>query len=224
MLCGIVRMNTPEAGPWYCCLMRLEISDLYTVKNAIDDVEMALRELGEGAAINQPRNRVVTGNGSLQVMSGFVPGAQALGLSTIRPLDPVQALSCRSSIARRASSWQSWKRNTLGQIRTGAASGVASKVLARADASSVSVIGSGWQARTQLEAVCAVRNIERANVFSRDSERRGAFARDMSEKLGIPVTAADSGEEAVRGTDIVIVITNARTRCWRASGLSQACT
>jgi alanine dehydrogenase len=192
-------------------LNEAEVSGLYAVRNAIEDVEMALRQLGEGAAINQPRNRVITGNGSLQVMSGFVPGAQALGLKYYSASRSGASFVVSLFDSETGQLLAIMEGNTLGQIRTGAASGVASKVLARADASSVSVIGSGWQARTQLEAVCAVRNIERANVFSRDSERRGAFARDMSEKLEIPVTAADSGEEAVRGTDIVIVITNART-------------
>src|SRR5207245_10655274 len=62
----------------------------------------------------------------------------------------------------------------LGQQRTGAASGVATKYLARADASTVGIVGTGWQAESQLEAVCAVRSIRRLRCFGRDNARRAA--------------------------------------------------
>jgi ornithine cyclodeaminase/alanine dehydrogenase-like protein (mu-crystallin family) len=192
-------------------LNEAQVSELYTMEDALAGVELALRELGEGTAINQPRNRVVTGSGSLQVMSGYVPGAQAVGLKFYSASRAGAKFLVPLFDSETGDLLSIMEANTLGQIRTGAASGVATKVLARADASSVSVIGSGWQARTQLEAVCAVRPIRRVNVFSRNEERRESFARDMSARLGIPVQAAGSGEEAVRGTDIVIVITNART-------------
>jgi ornithine cyclodeaminase/alanine dehydrogenase-like protein (mu-crystallin family) len=187
-----------------------DVAQLYTMQDAIEGVEMALRELGEGTAVNQPRNRITAGAGSLQVMSGFLPGARAVGLKFyfasrggakfVVPLFDAESGELLSIM----------EANTLGQIRTGAASGVATRALARADATSVAVIGSGWQARTQLEAVCAVRRIHHVKVFSRDSDRRRGFASSMSEKLAIEVEPADSGQDAVRGTDIVIVITNAR--------------
>jgi ornithine cyclodeaminase/alanine dehydrogenase-like protein (mu-crystallin family) len=188
-----------------------QVAELYTMNDALSDVELALRELGEGTAVNQPRNRVVTGNGSLQVMSGYVPGARAVGLKFYSASRAGAKFLVPLFDSETGDLLSIMEANTLGQIRTGAASGVATKALARADAASVSVIGSGWQARTQLEAVCAVRAIERVSVYSRDQERRESFAREMSEKLRITVEAARSGEEAVRGTDIVLVITNART-------------
>jgi ornithine cyclodeaminase/alanine dehydrogenase-like protein (mu-crystallin family) len=188
-----------------------QVAELYTMNDALSDVELALRELGEGTAVNQPRNRVVTGNGSLQVMSGYVPGARAVGLKFYSASRAGAKFLVPLFDSETGDLLSIMEANTLGQIRTGAASGVATKALARADAASVSVIGSGWQARTQLEAVCAVRAIERVSVYSRDQERRESFAREMSEKLRITVEAARSGEEAVRGTDILLVITNAST-------------
>ena len=98
----------------------------------------------------------------------------------------------------------------LGQIRTGAASGLATRYMAREDAGTVAVIGSGFQARTQLEAVCAVRDIKQARVFSRRQERREDFAQRSSERLGVDVQAVDSAQECVEGADIVIAITSAR--------------
>lgn len=98
----------------------------------------------------------------------------------------------------------------LGQIRTGAASGLASRYMARTNADSVGVIGSGFQARTQLEAVCAVRDIKHAKVFSRRQERREAFAQVMSEQLGIEVTPVGSAQDCVSDVAVAITITSAR--------------
>ena len=100
---------------------------------------------------------------------------------------------------------------SLGQIRTGAASGVAAKYMAREDAATIGVIGTGNQAETQLSAVCAVRAIRSVVAYSRTAERRDAFCSRMSEALGIPVVSCDSAREAIEGKDIAIAITNVRT-------------
>jgi len=99
--------------------------------------------------------------------------------------------------------------DALGQLRTGAASGVATKYLANPDARTAGIIGTGYQARTQLEAVAAVRRLERVWAFGRDRERRETFCHEMSEKIGVPVQPANSGEEAVNGASIVITATSA---------------
>jgi ornithine cyclodeaminase/alanine dehydrogenase-like protein (mu-crystallin family) len=97
---------------------------------------------------------------------------------------------------------------TLSTMRTGAASGLATKYLALPDASTVGIIGVGRQASYQLEAVCAVRPVRSVTVYSRTPENREAFAREMREKLGVEVSAVPSAEDAVRGSRIVITITN----------------
>src|SRR5215510_11950546 len=68
--------------------------------------------------------------------------------------------------------------DVMGQMRTGAASGVATKFLARADARSAANIGTGWQAQTQLEAIVAVRKLKRVRVHGREAERREKFAKE----------------------------------------------
>jgi ornithine cyclodeaminase/alanine dehydrogenase len=97
----------------------------------------------------------------------------------------------------------------LGQMRTGAASGVATKYMARADASRVGCFGTGNQAETQLEAIAAVRRLDSVHVYSRDKQRRTAFADKMSAALDLDVRAVDSPDQAVKGRDIVVTITNA---------------
>ena len=99
--------------------------------------------------------------------------------------------------------------DVLGQMRTGAASGVATKYLARQDAASAAIIGTGLQARTQLEAISAVRKLESAKVYGRDSERREQFAREMSAKLGITVQAVASSAEATADAGIICTVTTA---------------
>jgi ornithine cyclodeaminase/alanine dehydrogenase len=96
-------------------------------------------------------------------------------------------------------------------VRTGAASGVATRILARPDASTAGIIGAGVQAKTQLEAVAAVRPIREARVFDVIPEAADRYAAEMSEKLGIRVTRADTAEAAVRDMDVVCAASTSKT-------------
>jgi len=98
--------------------------------------------------------------------------------------------------------------NYLGQIRTGAASGLATKFMAREDATTLAIIGSGFQARTQLEAMLAVRKISEVRVWSRDPAKRAAFAAEAT--MDTRVVAVETAEEAVRGAQIVVTATFAK--------------
>jgi ornithine cyclodeaminase/alanine dehydrogenase-like protein (mu-crystallin family) len=97
----------------------------------------------------------------------------------------------------------------LSQRRTGAASGVATKYMARTNAKTAGIIGSGWQAEAQIEAIAAVRKLESAKIYGRDAERREKFASEMTARMGFPVKAVESSVEAVHGVDIVCVATTA---------------
>jgi ornithine cyclodeaminase/alanine dehydrogenase-like protein (mu-crystallin family) len=96
----------------------------------------------------------------------------------------------------------------LTGARTGATSGVATRYMAKPSASTVGVIGSGLEADTNLSAVAAVRDLSAVKVYSRNPERRAAFAEKMTARLGVPVTPAETPQEAVGGTDIVVIATN----------------
>ena len=96
--------------------------------------------------------------------------------------------------------------NRLGQLRTGATTGVAVKHLANPEDAVVGIIGTGGQAPTQLEAVSKVRGIKEIRAFSRTPEHREGFARRMTDQMGVNVSAAASNEEAVRDCDIVLCI------------------
>jgi ornithine cyclodeaminase/alanine dehydrogenase-like protein (mu-crystallin family) len=110
----------------------------------------------------------------------------------------------------------------LGQVRTGAASAVATKYMARADARVLGIIGTGTQARTQLAAVSEVCELESIRAFGRDRGRLESYCREMTERLRKPVNPAASAEETVRGADIVITATTAMNPVvsgpWLAAG------
>jgi ornithine cyclodeaminase/alanine dehydrogenase len=96
--------------------------------------------------------------------------------------------------------------NRLGQLRTGATTGVAVKYMSNPGAATVGIIGTGGQAPTQLEAVSKVRNVTKVKAYSRTAERRDAFAKSMTGSLGLEVEPASANEEAVRDCDIIICI------------------
>lgn len=99
--------------------------------------------------------------------------------------------------------------NLLGAFRTGAATGVAARALANPGPVEVGLIGAGWQARTQIQALARTLPVTRFHVFSRDAERRGAFATELARELNAEVVAADSAEAAVRGRQVVVTMTSA---------------
>lgn len=98
----------------------------------------------------------------------------------------------------------------ITDLRTGAASGVIARRVHVAGPVTVGIIGSGNQARTQLESLAAVYRIESAAVYSPTATNREAYARDMSARLGFPVMPVDSAERAVRGRTVVVTASSAR--------------
>jgi ornithine cyclodeaminase/alanine dehydrogenase len=109
----------------------------------------------------------------------------------------------------------------FGQMRTGAASGVATKLLANAHAHTLAVIGTGKQSRAQIAAVCAVRPITRVKVFSRTAEHREAYARSVEKELGVEVLPASSAQACVAEADVVVTITKSAAPVCRAQWLAE---
>lgn len=104
----------------------------------------------------------------------------------------------------------------LTDLRTGAAGAVAADLLATPDVERVGIVGTGTQARFQLEALLEVRTPERVVVYGRDAGRAKAYAKEMEARLGVPVLPARTVEQAVRGSDVVVTVTPARTPIVRA--------
>ena len=184
-----------------------DVQRFLPIVEAIEAVEQGFKEQGSGTGVNLPRTRTQAGGMGVTMMVAVlgergVGGFKAMGAGG--PLVMLYGGEPRHLLAV-------MEAGMLGQIRTGAASGVATRHMARGNASSIGIIGTGYQARTQLAAVCAVRSIKTVKAYSRAPERREEFSQRMSESLGIQVLPASSAQEAVQGTDIAIVITNVRT-------------
>ena len=168
-----------------------------SMPKAIELVDQSFRQLAAGAAVNQPRRRVILPSGSvLHYMGGGNPDHFGIKVYSTNPKTGAhfQFLLYRTSDGMPLAQIEA---NHLGQIRTGAASGVATRYLAREDAGVLGIVGSGFQAETQIAALSQVRKFHEIRVWSRDPERRRAFATRCTEKFGLNVRAADTCRAAL---------------------------
>ena len=191
-----------------------QVREAISMPEAMDLVERMLLRLAAGRAVNHPRRRVAMESRTLlHYMAGGDNDNGLVGIKVYASNPAVGAPNFEVLLfdSNSAQLLAAIEANILGQIRTGAASGVATRHLARPDASRVAIFGSGFQAETQLEAVSCARKLDQVRVFSRKPERRAAFAERMGRRLGLSVTASESPEEALEGADIVITVTNSRT-------------
>ena len=187
-----------------------QVTELLSMHVALSAVEDALKQQGLGTAINNPRSRVRVPTGQLHMMGAALPTRGVFGYKAYTAVKGKVRFHMMLYSTETGELLAVLQADRLGQMRTGAASGVATKHMARADAHTVGIFGTGWQARSQLEAVCAVRSIEAIKAFGRDAARRQTFCTDMGQQLGIPVEPATSPEALVKGVDVVITATNAR--------------
>ncbi len=191
-------------------LSEADVVDLFPMQLALGEIEASFRAQGQSGTVNQPRRRILLPDASLHYMAAAIPGSNLLGMKIYAASRRSITFFCLLYEAETGRMLAQIEADHLGRIRTGAASGVATKVLARPDASTVGLIGSGRQARTQLEAVSLVRKLKSAKVFSRSEERRRAFCHSASELLKLEVEPVESSEAAARNADILITATPAR--------------
>jgi ornithine cyclodeaminase/alanine dehydrogenase-like protein (mu-crystallin family) len=190
-------------------LAEADVETLATMALALDSVEEAFRLQGMGEADNAPRRRNRLQSGVLHVMSASLPTLGRAGVKTYTTVAG-NARFLFWLYGEDGALLAVMEADKLGQLRTGAATGVATRYMARQSASRVGIFGTGWQARSQLEAICAVRSIKTIVAYSRDAERRAAFCAEMTEKLGVGVYPASTPEEAARDMDIVVTATTAK--------------
>lgn len=189
-------------------LTEADVEQLLTMPMALEAVEAAFRHLGTGTAENIPRRRLRLPQGSLHLMAAALPDLGYMGYKAY-------------TVFRGRLQFYFWlyetesgalvcmmEANLLGQIRTGAASGVATRWMARPDAQTAGILGAGWQARSQLEAVCLARPVRKVLAFCRTAARLERFCETMQEQLGIPCLPASSAEAVVEQCDILTTITS----------------
>ena len=197
-----------------------DVTATLTIRDALTLVEDAARALAENRAQNRPRQRAYTSSSVIQVLAAAYGGRMGHKTYTVAPK------------GRGARFWYTlfdesgemlaiMEADALGQIRTGAASGVATRFLAREDASTLGIIGTGWQARSQLEACFHVRNFSRIRVYGRDEKRRTDFCDLMREKVSAKIEPVPTAREAVADADVICTMTNSSTPVFEGAWLRE---
>ncbi len=190
-------------------LTESDVENLLDMPSALEAVESVLRQHAEGKASNHARRRVSLPGSGLNVMFAGAPEFNALGLKAYTIARGGARFYTMLFDAEGGELLAILQSDRLGQIRTGAATGIGTKHLAREDATTLGLYGTGWQAESQLEAVAAVRDLERVVVHSRSEENRKAFADKMGERIGMEIETTHAPDEPA-AQDIVVTMTSSR--------------
>ena len=218
-----------------------DIAELITMRDTMEALEVLYREMGDGAAVTAPRSDVHSPTAAAQSAEGpmahylkSMSGASPhFGTAALRFSSDIVAWRDTGGGMRREKlpmlPGQRWmgivllfssangellaimNDGVLQRFRVGGANGVSTKYLARPDAETVGLIGSGWQAGTQAMAVCEARKIKKIKVFSPTKANREKFAKETSAQVGVEIVPVDSYHDAVKAVDIIITSTNSRT-------------
>ena len=211
-----------------------DVERLLTMDDCIAALEEGYRDLAKGIALTRPRSDCLapTKRGDavygLKSMDGVVPSA---GVGAVRINSDIITWPRQEGTLRRVKVPAAPNARYVGlvllfstdngeplaifpdgvlqRMRVGATSGLGAKYLARPDAEDVALLGSGWQAGTQLLAICAVRPVKRVRVFSPNAKNRAAFVNEMANRVSARIEAVDTPEKAVAGADVVLCATNA---------------
>jgi len=178
-----------------------QVKEILSVDTTVDLLEEAMKSISSGKGFNSPRKRLPTSynGGNLHFMAASWPEKGIAGHKSYVVTKGKASFVVILYSTEGEGMLAVIEANLLGQIRTGAASGLASKYLANPNSNKLAVIGSGFQAETQLEAINSQFNLEEVKVYSRTKEKRNSFAEKMSNKLSLNIQAFESSEEA---TDI----------------------
>jgi alanine dehydrogenase len=214
-------------------LSNTDIDAVLSMKDCIDVLEDAYRELAHGRGVSRTRSDSFSETTrpdalySLKSMDGIVP---KLGVGAVRINSDIITWPKEGGNERRVKVPAAPNARYVGlvllfssetgeplaifpdgvvqRMRVGAANGLGVKYLARRDAHNVGILGSGWQAGAQLMGVCAVREIETIRCFSPNKANREAFSREWSAKLGVKVIPVETPEDAIGNADIAMCATN----------------
>ena len=193
-------------------LTETEIKKIINMELALNSVEEAFKLIASGDAVTKPRERLPVGTSSLNYMSAGIDKQNLTGLKIYVPggstgtkfyFHIMNALNGEIVAIMEA--------NALGQFRTGAASGVASKYLAREDSKRVLLIGTGYQAYTQALALDSVFELDEIYVYSRSEENRINFINNYSSEIKSKLIPVDNIESEFDSIDIISVITSSKT-------------
>jgi len=185
-----------------------DVEKLVSIPEAIEVLDTAFRDQAAGRAWTNSRSRLRLPGATLHMMAGAIPGYFGYKAYTVGGgkakffffLYSGQTVDLLAMI----------EADALGQKRTGAATGLATRILSNPDSSEATLFGAGWQAETQLVAMDAVRSLKRVWIVNRKAERREEFIKKMQPQVKAALTPAASAEAAARSSEIVTTITSSR--------------
>ncbi len=210
-------------------LSQSDIRRLLPMDHCIDLMAEALTTLARGRAQNPLRSaiRLADRNGVLAWMPGYLEDPPVLGLKALALFHdaPAHGLDSHQGIVAlfdptTGAPLAILEASEVTAIRTAAVSGLATRLLARADAGDLAILGSGTQAKTHLEAMAAVRTLRRVRVYSPNEEHRQDFAAAAHRRYRIPVDAVATARAAVLGADLVCTTTSSRDPVIRGAWLA----
>lgn len=225
-------MPSKSTGSGCRIVSQAEVPALLPMAECVEAVEAALRDLAGGAA-TQPLRWPVwlpDRSGLLGLMPAHLGPPRAIGgkVVTVMPGNHGTELDAHQGVvllfeAERGRLLAVVDASSVTRIRTGAASAVATRALARADAGDLAILGAGVQAASHLEAVRAVRDLRRVRVWSRSADHARDFARRARERHGIEIEPIATAREAVAGADIVCTTTSATEPVLEGAWLAPGC-
>jgi ornithine cyclodeaminase/alanine dehydrogenase-like protein (mu-crystallin family) len=204
---ALYRFDSDESVMTFLYLTESDVNRLLTIDSVLPIVERAFLELANHQADNVPRRRARAGSTVLHNMSAAAEYLGVVGLKAYTTTKQGARFYVSLFDAASGELLAMLEADRLGQLRTGAVTGVALKYLAP-NATSLGLIGTGYQAETQLAAAAAVLPLQTVRVFGRDPERRQEFARKMSAQHGLAVTPMASAAATVDGLPVVITATS----------------
>lgn len=202
-------------------LTEAEVRQVLTMDMALAAVEDVLRQMALDEAHNVSRARTQADQTMLHLMAASALKLGVMGYKVYATTRRGASFHIGLFDAKTGELLALMQADYLGQMRTGAASGVATQYMARPDAAEVGLFGAGKQARTQLQAVCRVRKVRRAQVYSRNEEHRRAFAAEMSALCEVEVVPVPRPEQAAEDKDIVITATSSREPVFNGNWLAE---
>ena len=186
-----------------------DVKQLLTVTMALEGVESAHRDLSLGQAQDTPRARTRLPQTVLHILQGALPAQGVIGYKAYTTNRSGNRFLVHLFDAASGCLQAIIEADYMGMIRTGAASGLAARLLAPPATTVAGVFGAGWQAEGHVRAICAALPLEKVKVFSRNTEKLHAFCQRLSELTGVAVVAAASPEETVRGSTLLGTVTTA---------------
>lgn len=192
-------------------LTETDVARLLDMPSCIAAIEQAFLRHDAGQIINHPRRRLHAPDGLFHTMEAVDLGAGRMAIKTYSSFRPRTRFLVLLYDATTGDLLAMIEADRLGQMRTGAATGAATRYMARETASVLALFGAGWQAESQALAVAHVRALREIRVYSRRADARAEFAARMSDQIGVDCFSANSPETALEGADIIVTATTSRT-------------